>query len=461
MHGHIAEMFVENCAEAARFRRISLIGLRGAGKSTLGKRLVEDLGLPFVELRMDEHTEEEQNFAMAINEMEMARLMEQAVQDHQAGQLEKAAKAYQHILLADERNAMALNNLSLMRDAHAALELLKKALEIDPYYVDALINTSARMLELGNLNEAKAYVKRLEAFDPQDDRVQKLRHRIESAQPQKMGILQTDSLSLEQYIPLFSVIIPTHRRAGLLARALTSIAQQTLSSSHEIIVISDCEDENTEVVCRKWLKSTDTYVRRSGTPGPSLSRNLGINMAKGEVVLFLDDDDAWHPELLAFLKESKELRQGHPVYFNCTIVKESREAGGIKKHSEILLNTHGLLTSDVFVKNQVHMSCFATPRVLLHDLRFDPYMRAYEDWDFLLFLFERKMPKHLNILGSQVHEVDDDTTDRRGSSQSANDHNAIIDYLYVYRRHPASRDLQHKRAALLATAGLNLPPELL
>ena len=43
-HGHIAEMFAENCAEAARFRRISLIGLRGAGKSTLGKRLVEDLG---------------------------------------------------------------------------------------------------------------------------------------------------------------------------------------------------------------------------------------------------------------------------------------------------------------------------------------------------------------------------------------------------------------------------------
>jgi XRE family aerobic/anaerobic benzoate catabolism transcriptional regulator len=44
VHDHIAEMFAENGDEAARFRRISLIGLRGAGKSTLGKRLVEDLG---------------------------------------------------------------------------------------------------------------------------------------------------------------------------------------------------------------------------------------------------------------------------------------------------------------------------------------------------------------------------------------------------------------------------------
>ena len=410
---------------------------------------------------MDRHTEDGKNFALAVNEMEMARLMEKAVHDQQVGELEKAAKAYQNILLADERNAMALNNLSLMVDAQAAIELLKKALEIDPFYVDALINISARMLELGNLNEAKVFVKRLVTLDPQDDRVQKLRYCIESAQPQTMSILQTDSLSVEQYIPLFTVIIPTHRRANLLARALTSIAQQTLLSNHEVIVISDCEDENTELVCRKWLKSTDTYVRRSGAPGPSLSRNLGIKMAKGEVVLFLDDDDAWHPELLASLKESIELRQGHPVYFNCTIVKESRDVGGGKKHSETFLNTHGLLTSDVFVKNQVHMSCFATPRVLLHGLRFDPYMRAYEDWDFLLFVFERKMPKHLNILGSQVHEVDDDTTDRRGSSQSANDHNAIIDYLYVYRRHPVSQELQQKRAALLANAGLNLPPELL
>lgn len=410
---------------------------------------------------MEKQTEDVENFALAIHDLEIAHLIEQAVLDQQSGQIEKAAKAYQNILSVDERNAMALNNLSIMLDAQTALELLKKALEIDPNYVDALINTSARMLELGNLTDAKTQIERLNALAPQDNRVQNLSNCIESAQPEAMGIQQTNSLSIGQNIPLFSVIIPTHRRANLLARALASIAQQTQSINHEIIVISDCEDDNTEVVCRQWLKPSDTYVRRSGAPGPSLSRNLGMKLAKGEVVLFLDDDDAWHPELLSSLQECKELRQGHPVYFNCTIVKESRKNGGVKKHSEMLLNTFGLLTSDVFVKNQVHMSCFAIPRVLLHDLGFDPYMRAYEDWDFLLFLFERKMPSHLNILGSQIHEVDDDTTDRRGSSQAANDRNAIIDYLYVYRRHPTSRDLQQKRATLLASVGLDLPPELL
>ena len=46
----IADMFADHGDEAARFRRIALVGLRGAGKSTLGKRLADDLGCPFVEL---------------------------------------------------------------------------------------------------------------------------------------------------------------------------------------------------------------------------------------------------------------------------------------------------------------------------------------------------------------------------------------------------------------------------
>jgi tetratricopeptide (TPR) repeat protein len=401
------------------------------------------------------------NFALAVKDHEVVRLMELAVLDHQAGHLEKAAQAYQQILAVDERNVMALNNLSLMLDKKTALKLLQTALEIDPNYVDALINTSSRMLELGNLNEAQAYAQRLFTLAPEDERVRNLRHQLEIAQSHNADVLPDDVVPFEKGLPLFSVIIPTHRRANLLERALASISQQTLNNHHEIIVISDCQDAETEEVCRQWLKSSDTYVRRSGVAGPSLSRNLGIQMARGEVVLFLDDDDAWHPELLASLKDCDALRQGQPVYFNCSIVKESRRHDGVQKHSEVMLDTKHMLTSDVFVKNQVHMSCFATPRLLLQDLRFDPHMRAYEDWDFLLFLFERKMPSHFNVLGSQIHEVDDETSDRRGSSQIANDQNAIIDYMYVYHRHPVKLDLQIKRAELLATVGLKLLPELL
>jgi hypothetical protein len=116
-----------------------------------------------------------------------------------------------------------------------------------------------------------------------------------------------------------------------------------------------------------------------------------------------------------------------------------------------------MLNNKVYIKNQVHMSCFAFPARILRELWFDPHMRAYEDWDFLLSVCDRQMPIHANILGSKVYEVDDETTDRRGNSQAANDLNAIFDYIYVYRRHPVGPELQEQRAALLTSTGFPVP----
>lgn len=259
----------------------------------------------------------------------------------------------------------------------------------------------------------------------------------------------------------FSVIIPTHRRSVLLARALSSLRSQQAGEDLEIIVVADVADPASEAVCQQWLLPQDMYIRRSGPPGPSASRNLGLQLATGRTVLFLDDDDAWQPDLLVRLASCAPLQQGQAVYFNCTVVKERRTSEGPITLAESVLPTAGRLTQEVYVKNQVHMSCFAFPRELLQGLAFDTHMRAYEDWDFLLSVFDRQMPVHVDIPGSRVHEVDDDTTDRRGSSAAAQDFNAVIDYLYVYRRHRVSPALQEARARLLAGVGLQLPAALL
>lgn len=410
---------------------------------------------------MNASFDNEHAFALAVQKHEIERLMALAVPAHQSGHLEEAAEIYQRILSINGLHPAALNNFSLMLDAKTALGMLKTALEIAPDYLDALVNASARSLELGGLSEAQAYFNRSREIAPDDVRVNALASSIENLRL-SLTVDRPDNYDAKRLdAPLFSVIIPTHKRAPLLTRALASIAQQTSASQYEVIVISDCQDDATDQVCRKWLRTCDTFVRRSGKPGPSESRNIGLQLAKGEIVMFLDDDDAWHPGLLSALEKTAVLRQGQPVYFNCTVVKESRNSNGVRKHSEEYLDTKGLLTDETYVKNQIHMSCFAIPHALLRDLKFDPHMRAYEDWDFLLFLFDRKMPTHVDILGSQIHEVDDETTDRRGSSQAATDGNAIMDYIYVYRRHPVSHAMRLQRAGLLARAGINFPNELL
>jgi GalNAc5-diNAcBac-PP-undecaprenol beta-1,3-glucosyltransferase len=262
--------------------------------------------------------------------------------------------------------------------------------------------------------------------------------------------------------PYLSVIITTHNRSLLLERAILSVNCQDYHNLVEIIVVSDLADRNTDEVCFKLLKEKDIYIRRNGNKGPSASRNIGLKIASGRNIMFLDDDDSWSFQFLKNLLCSPRSNNYESFYFNCNIIKESRPESGPVKLSESFLNTADRLTPDVFVKNQVHMSCFIFSKSLLNGLEFDTTMRAYEDWDFLLSAFERQFPIHIPITCSNIYEVDDNTTDRRGSSKDATNFNAPIDYLYVYRRHASpTEEIRAKRKKLLDSVNLPLAIELL
>lgn len=261
---------------------------------------------------------------------------------------------------------------------------------------------------------------------------------------------------------IFSVIIPTHKRSVLLSRALQSVKSQSQERDLEIIVVSDVIDSSTDSVCNFYLGIDDIYIRRNGVAGPSDSRNLGKSLASGHYILFLDDDDAWHPDFLKNLYEGIRMHPNHSLYFDCSVVKEIRGSSEPRFISESVLNLENILTTDVYVKNQVHMSCFAFPKALVNNLSFDSSMRAYEDWDFQLSVYDQEFPIYIPLLGSRIFEVDDSSSDRRGSSQAATDLNAVFDYLYVYRRHPGPDDrIREMRQQLLTSVGFRIDKDLL
>ena len=259
--------------------------------------------------------------------------------------------------------------------------------------------------------------------------------------------------------PYLTLIIPTHNRAELLTRALKSINIQKFREDIEVIVISDVEEYKTLIACHENLRSHDLYLRRSGLNGPSASRNLGLKLASGENVMFLDDDDSWHPD---FFYNLKRLNLNVRVnYFNCNVVKEKRLESGPVKIKDDFLDLSGMLDLNIFVKNQIHMSCFIFNKAVIEEFKFDCSMRAYEDWDFILNFHKEIFPVHIPIVCSNIFEVDDETTDRRGSSADALNFNAVIDYLYVYRRHQSpNEEIRSKRKALLDSVGLVLPIEM-
>ena len=263
-------------------------------------------------------------------------------------------------------------------------------------------------------------------------------------------------------IPFLTVVIPTHTRSKLLRRALQSINQQSARENIQIIVVSDFADVSTDNVCHELLRERDIYVVRHGVRGPSASRNLALKLATGQHIMFLDDDDAWNSKFMESLLSVSPNPNFDAVYFNCMVIKESRPESGPVKLGEVQMDLAGRLDLNVFVKNQIHMSCFLFSKALLNGIEFDTTMRAYEDWDYLLSVFERKMPVHMPIMCSDVYEVDDETTDRRGSTDAANNLHAVMDYLYVYRRHAAPNpEILAKRKQMLDSTGLQLPEFLL
>lgn len=92
----------------------------------------------------------------------------------------------------------------------------------------------------------------------------------------------------------FSVIIPAHNSAAYIQKALVSVVDQTLDD-YELIVVCDSCDDNTADVASIYTDLVEEV--KFGNDG--LSRSRGLDMAQGEYVMFIDDDDWWlHPYVL-------------------------------------------------------------------------------------------------------------------------------------------------------------------
>jgi GalNAc5-diNAcBac-PP-undecaprenol beta-1,3-glucosyltransferase len=261
--------------------------------------------------------------------------------------------------------------------------------------------------------------------------------------------------------PLLSIIIPTHNRSNLLRRSLNSILNQRKHLEIEIIVISDNLDLATDLVCHELLSNNDIYIRRNGVPGPAVSRNIGIKLSRANGLIFLDDDDELAPDFLNNVSKIQNLDEFK--YFNFKIINELRdlEKEGLKIN-ELNFKSKDIFSNEIYVKNQLPLSAFIFPNKKNNNIYFDAFMKAYEDWEFILNHLSYGLPNYVDINSANIYQVSSGFTDRRGSSDDANNFHAVLDYLYVYKRHPSINDeIGLKRANLLKVCGINISGDYL
>lgn len=96
-------------------------------------------------------------------------------------------------------------------------------------------------------------------------------------------------------IPLVSVVIATNRVSPFLAEALGSVAAQTHPLVETIVVDDGSPDPEALATI---VQLFEAQLIRTAPTGVSAARNLGASVSAGGLLVFLDDDDRWHPERL-------------------------------------------------------------------------------------------------------------------------------------------------------------------
>ncbi|MBP1839116.1 glycosyltransferase family 2 protein [Formosa algae] len=110
---------------------------------------------------------------------------------------------------------------------------------------------------------------------------------------------------------MVSIIIPNYNRANYLRDTLQSILNQT-SDSWEALVVDDGSTDNSKQVVDEFHNQNSKIIwidRIHHLKGASVCRNIGVEHAKGNFVIFLDSDDLLAPNCIA---QRLKIMESHP-----------------------------------------------------------------------------------------------------------------------------------------------------
>ena len=111
-------------------------------------------------------------------------------------------------------------------------------------------------------------------------------------------------------MPKLSIIIPAYNAEQYIKPCLDSILQNSKDflSKTEIIIINDGSTDNTLKILKSYNKHKNIKIHTTINQGVSAARNLGISLAKGEWITFIDADDTVNnnfSKVLSLIENSK------------------------------------------------------------------------------------------------------------------------------------------------------------
>lgn len=194
---------------------------------------------------------------------------------------------------------------------------------------------------------------------------------------------------------MISIIIPVYQIEESIERCVNSIVAQSYTD-WELILVNDGSKDHSGEICDK-LSTTDPriHVVHKQNGGVSSARNVGINAAKGEWIVFVDGDDVIGIDYLRQISQNSDYDF---IVFGMAIDKYHPNGILAESYSKLISDTYIIDIKDlpnsfacIFRSLNMDSSCCKAFRKSIIDrnnLRFNVQMVCYEDFEFVIRYLE-------------------------------------------------------------------------
>ena len=236
--------------------------------------------------------------------------------------------------------------------------------------------------------------------------------------------------------PLVSIIIPTYNHAKFIEKALNSVKNQTYKNWEAIVIDNNSTDETNKIL----NNITDTRIQHIKIDNKGViakSRNIGINVANGEWIAFLDSDDFWTKDKLEICIKNINVNIDfiyhglESVNDNKKFIFKKKKFTGRKLNKPIL---NDLLVSSIFKGTPIgNSSVFVRKKILNKIGGISENKKLITSEDFNTWLRIAEMTDNFKYINQKlgyflIHE---------GSSQkninlSIPQREAVINFMYLF-----------------------------
>lgn len=176
---------------------------------------------------------------------------------------------------------------------------------------------------------------------------------------------------------MISVVIPLYNKQNTIRRTVESVVAQTYMD-WELIVIDDGSNDGSSDIVKEYLCDNRIKYIRKLNGGVSSARNLGIGMAVGEWLIYMDADDYFLPNALeTLLRVSNKYPNVEIIGCNFYLEKGNQRWPALKGKKECIVADN--FRSALFHRSGIRAGSFIVRTSLIKCYPFNESLCRYED----------------------------------------------------------------------------------